>query len=483
MWWQAHRPAIPLPEDINANTAGNALAILLPLSIGATACSWRSLRIRRAERSAVVPASALALTLALTSAVSFAALLLTASRGAWIGLTAGAVAALAAGVIGRRLASRSLAFGATLAVFALLAGGMIAVLASPAIAARLGSVGGGAGGSAIGRGILWRDMLAQVGDYPFTGSGLAATMMVDATYFRLLHVGFIPHAHNLFLQIAIEQGLIGLAAFVGILAAALYGLFRVAGAGRAQGGLIRLFALAGIASLVALCVHSLVDTGVYTAKIAPVIFVPLAFALAVAEAEVKVEVEGETRTKSGSALALALTLTLALVFALLRPVRAQFQAQLGAVSQTRAELSVYRWPEWPIQDALRRPLAGAANAADPVDLGPAIARYRAALALDPANVTANRRLGQIELSRGDYEAARRHLAAAYGAAPDQQVTRQLLGESYALAGDAAGAAALWRTVALGQGQLSAREWWYGAIGETANQQRITQAIEQLGAKP
>ena len=36
VWWQAHRPAIPLPEDINANTAGNALAILLPLSVGAT---------------------------------------------------------------------------------------------------------------------------------------------------------------------------------------------------------------------------------------------------------------------------------------------------------------------------------------------------------------------------------------------------------------------------------------------------------------
>ena len=238
--------------------------------------------------------------------MSFAALLLTASRGAWIGLAAGAAAALAAGLLGRRLASRSLALGATLAVFALLAGGMFAVFASPAVAARLGSVGGGAGGSAIGRGILWRDMLAQIGDYPFTGSGLAATMMVDATYFRLLHVGFIPHAHNLFLQIAVEQGLIGLAAFIGILAAALYGLFRAAGAGRAQGGLIRLFALAGIASLVALCVHSLVDTGVYAAKIAPVLFVPLAFALAVAEAEAKVEVEveaeGET-SRISSALA------------------------------------------------------------------------------------------------------------------------------------------------------------------------------------
>ena len=150
-----------------------------------------------------------------------------------------------------------------------------------------------------------------------------------------------------------------------------------------------------------------------------------------------------------------MTLALALVLALLPPVRAQFQAQLGAVSQTRAELSVYRWPEWPIQDALRRPLPGAAQPPRSLSiLAPPSHAIEAALALDPANVTANRRLGQIELSRGQYEAARRHLEAAYGAAPGQRATRQLLGESYALAGDAAGAAALWRTVDLAQGQLS-----------------------------
>ena len=290
-WWQAHRPAIPLPEDINANTAGNALAVLLPLSAGATIYSWCSLRSqrklarsgtgqstrsRRADRSFPLLGSALTLALAFACV----ALILTASRGAWIGLAAGAAAALVAGLLGRRLASRSAALGATLVIFVLLAAGMFAVFSSPAIAARLGSVGG----SAIGRGILWRDMLAQIGDYPFTGSGLAATMMVDATYFRLLHVGYISHAHNLFLQLAIEQGLIGLAAFVGILAAAFYALFRAAGAVRVEGGAIRLFALAGITSLVAQCVHGLVDTGVYAAKIAPLLFVPLAFALAVAEA-------------------------------------------------------------------------------------------------------------------------------------------------------------------------------------------------------
>jgi predicted Zn-dependent protease len=157
----------------------------------------------------------------------------------------------------------------------------------------------------------------------------------------------------------------------------------------------------------------------------------------------------------------------------LRPAaRAVFQTNLGALAQTRAELSVYRWPEWPIQDAVRR--------TPEVDLGPALTRYRAALALDPTNVTANRRLGQIELSRGEYEAAQRHLEAAYAAAPEQRATRQMLGEIYAIAGRRAEAAFLWQGLDLGQDQLPIRAWWYRSIGEDEKAERIEEAAERLG---
>ena len=145
--------------------------------------------------------------------------------------------------------------------------------------------------------------------------------------------------------------------------------------------------------------------------------------------------------------------------------------------QTRAELRVYEWPKWPIQDALRRQAPG--SRARRWILAPAIARYRAALALDADNVTANRRLGQIDSIAGRYDAARATWRPPTARRPYQRATRQLLGESYALAGDAGRAVALWRTMDLTQGQLALREWWYGAIGETANQQRITQAIERL----
>ena len=326
----------------------------------------------------------------------------------------------------------------------------------------------------MSRAALWRDMPALITDYPFTGSGLGSTMMVYSTYVVLLHVGYITHAHNLFLQMAIEQGVPGLLAFVG--------LFLVIGwrlAARVDGR-SQIFRLAAIASLVALVVHGTVDAGVYASRAVPILFLPFGFALAETVSQrsdrgPRPAVPPARHALRTAGLTPALVLTFAVVFALvmvlgLLPVsRAAFQANLGAAAQTRAELSLYQWPAWPIQDALRR--------SPVVDLVPAIAHYQAALALDPRNVAANRRLGQIELSRGQYDAARQHFETAFAAAPGQRATRQLLGESYAISGEVERAASLWQTVDIDQGQLTIRQWWYEHIGEAARAQSITEAAK------
>ncbi len=586
LWVQAHRPALPLPEDINGNVAGGALALLLPLgsiALGirmsglapdhstapgcdvrpegtpglapdhnaAPSCGVRAggtpglapdrdtaagRGVRPEETPRLAPdhsaaprcdvrpegtpglapdrdtapscgvlcfVSTLMLRAILAVALAFGAvaLILTGSRGAWAGTVAGGLVAWALAAVARRWPSRfktvTLSTAALLFLAAL--GLTAAVIAWPGADRLLGGVTG-AGNSVLSRAQLWRDGLALIGDYPFTGSGAGSTMMVYSTYAMLLHVGYISHAHNLFLQIALEQGLPGLAAFLGLVAACW-----VAIADRREGDADgpRLAAAAG---LTALMVHGVADAGIYTSYLAPVLFLPIGLALGTArpatsarvsraearrptggDAEARLEThQGATSTligrrglprsraearrpTGGDATAKVFTrpgtagiwaiavLAGLLLLALLPPVRAAFQANLAALYQTRVELSAYRWPEYPIQDALRRQVP---DAPPPVDLSPAIARYRVALALDPYNVTANRRLGQIELSLGEYATARQHLEAAYAAAPWQRPVRQLLAEAYTLTGDPARAAPLWQSVDTTQGQVGLRRWWY-----------------------
>jgi tetratricopeptide (TPR) repeat protein len=202
-------------------------------------------------------------------------------------------------------------------------------------------------------------------------------------------------------------------------------------------------------SLLAILLHGLVDDPLYTSRAAVFLLIPLAFIPPAAPAQ-----GHRPSRRSLVAVAVFLTLLLAVGFALRRPLLSVAYANLGAVRQTRAELSRYSWPEWPIQDELRRN----------VDLTPAISAYQRALALHPLNSTANRRLGQIELSLGQYGPALTHLQAAYGVEASVNTTRQLLGEAYLANGDLLRGAALWSGVANDVGQLQGRIWWYEHIG-------------------
>jgi putative inorganic carbon (HCO3(-)) transporter len=458
LWLQGHRPAAPIaaPEDIHSNVAGGALVLLLPLAGGAMAWAWK-----RWPWPAVVVGCA-------ATGLALVGLLLTTSRGAWLGLALGAL--LAAYPAVRCTALETGRSGAVkyglLAFLVLLAATIPCVTLSGRTAAAPFLEA-----STTSRTELWRWGLDLITDYPFTGSGLGSTMLVHATYVRILHVGFISHMHNLLIQIAVEQGIPGLIAFTALVVLAVVSLARAYRAG----AVTPLFAGA-TAALAAMLIHGAVDAGVYASLAVPVSFLPIGFALGLAPAR-----QGADRPLTRPVAASVIT-ALSLAVLLLPSTRSAFLANMGAVAQTRAELSHYHWPEVPVQDALRRSLD--------VDLEPAIARYRAALALEPANATANRRLGQIELSRGEREVAREHLERAYRAAPEQTASRFLLGESLAIEGQIEEAAALWEGVEaspwwptnpIDRQVIMERRWWYGdALQQRQRAEYLAQAADLAG---
>jgi tetratricopeptide (TPR) repeat protein len=457
-WFAGQQPQ-PGLDPLHPNVAGGLIAALIPLQVAA------ALEMRRFGFPVGVTVGGWTLVV-----LSFLGLLMTASRGAWIALAAAGAVWLLWLLWGHRWSRRTWLVLAGLLALSLAAGAALVWTWGPLI-------------SPGGRVELLRNSVDLALDTPFTGIGLGKGIiqMAYSSYVLLVHVGHTIHSHILVLNIWLEQGLLGLAAFTWLLVAAARARYASP-----------VWRAAGLASLGVILVHGLADDAFYGSRGVVLLFVPLAVLaredLAAGPLPAMASPSGLPGWGSRRKLAglprrgtagLLGAATVILALALMPPVRAAFQANLGALAQTRAELSVYRWPEWPVQDALRRspdPNGGLPT----VELEPAIARYRAALALDPANVTANRRLGQIELSRGEIDAAQRHLEAAYAAAPDQRATRQMLGEVYALAGRPAEAASLWQTLDLDAGQLPIRIGWYGILGETENAERIEEAAAGLG---
>jgi tetratricopeptide (TPR) repeat protein len=215
-------------------------------------------------------------------------------------------------------------------------------------------------------------------------------------------------------------------------------------------------------SLLVILLHGLADDPLYKSHAVLLFFVPLAFAGPPARQHWLA-----SRWRAvGLPVVLLLLLGLALVWR--EPILSLVYSNLGAVHQSQAELGVYSWPEWPIQDAVRRE----------VDLGQPVAEFERALALDPRNAAANRRLGMIELSMGEYEDALAHLEAAYAIEPGSVTTRQLYGEALIVNGQVGEGQALWETVSNEERQLDIRGWWYGHIGETERAEWIEQAARE-----
>ncbi len=204
-----------------------------------------------------------------TALLLFGSLVLTQSRGALLGFSA-AIIVIAFSLGGSKM--RRLILGSTL-VAALLSG-----LFPHYFSTLLSQI---TSDSAISTGAvrleIWSRAYYMVQDFPFTGIGMGNFQQLHELMYPLfLTSEIIPHAHNLFLQIATDLGLIGLiswlAIVIGVTASLLLVIKQEAVQLAAAHGLLRyLLAIALLGSQVALLTHGLVDavtwSGVRTAPL------------------------------------------------------------------------------------------------------------------------------------------------------------------------------------------------------------------------
>jgi O-antigen ligase len=435
--WSGHR--------MNPNVAASVLAMMLPFGGWVAVQAWSQLRRAGPPRHR-------GHWLRLVVAIAFLALILfglvlTVSRAAWLAVTVALLVVVlwaVASWIGRATGISSL-----VTLSGLLGVGLAVLLATSliwprTIAAALSAFAGNQ--SASGRLELLQRTVSLLGDYPLVGAGLGGFQMLYSTYALLVHVGYAWHSHNLFFDVALEQGVPGLLALASmwLLFACIVWQALSQQAGRCALG--SLVVAAG--SLLIVGLHGLVDDPLYSGRGVLLFFIPLAFGASL-------PVERPRRQRPPLAVLVAMLGLLFLALVGRNTLLSLAYSNIGAVRQSQAELSVYRWPEWPIQDDVRRR----------VNLREAVAPFDRALAFDPRNGTAHRRLGMIYLAQGRYGAALEHLEAAYAVEPGSMTTRQLYGEALIVNGRVEQGRALWQGVSNAQGQLDIRAWWYGHIGE------------------
>lgn len=440
---------------ITPNVAGGMLAMLIPLAVPLVfirAGAWTGWRML--ARGTVVRVLA-----CLGLLIMFLALVLTASRGAWIGAGGALIGWFVWSWLGRLAGTGPNAWTRRIIGFALLALAAIVAALLAGYSILLLDLPGAQ--SLANRLKLIEQGMALSRDYPYTGVGLGLFTLPFSLYTLWIHVGYIVYSHNVFVDLLAEQGGMALVALLmlwGYSVAQFVRWRQVASRG------LGLVMEASIAALGSLIIHGLVDNVLYGSRGVLLFFVPTGILLA-ATARTRREFAARVAEEKGEAslaeirvpraatawhwlAAFGLGLGLLLALTEGHPVAAWYANQ-GAIAQTRAELNLYdpeRFAELEMDEVRRR-----------ADLGTAEASLLKALET-PEHATAPRRLASIRLARGDYSDAYRIMHSSWAAGNRDDATRLLYGDALVANGQPAAAAEIIRGVPFALERLEGQAW-------------------------
>ncbi len=238
-------------DTVQHNVMAGSLVILLPISMGILLFAWNELRL--AHR----------LLLAVATSIVFLILGLTQSRGA----------ILALGVILLLLIALRWRWGWATIPLALAA--VAATVAYLGIDRVLTLVASGVSLEGLqGRLEVWSRALYIIQDFPLTGIGMGmfGTVADNLYPFFLNAPGSVPHAHNLFLQVAVDLGIPGLIVWLSILVMVIVMCLQLFSYGRRRSDHWTMGLAAGLlASQAGLIVHGLLDSATWGAvRAAPI---------------------------------------------------------------------------------------------------------------------------------------------------------------------------------------------------------------------
>jgi len=337
------------------------------------------------------------------------ALLITTSRGAWLSL------AIVIGVWLLITIEPSWRYRLLATFFSLLViGGLLLIWFQSAWVTNLFS-------TSESRIIVYRNSLNLLRDYPFTGIGVGNTFAFTyANYQLLIPHAFLYHTHNLYLSIAVGQGIFGLVAFLWL----LFNLYRLIMRVERHHSTKAFRAI--WLGLTAILIHGMADAPQFSGDHWSMVMLFALMGLVVkGGAELSTKEHQETSRKiclrvarwfcTNSFLKLGLIILVGLWFA---PQWLSLgYTNLGSIYHIQAELT----PD--IEPSQQKQLKQQA-----------INYFERALWLNSLNGVANRRQGMILFSDQLYDEAIIYLEQAYQTEANNQATLKLLGLAYTWTG-------------------------------------------------
>ena len=296
-------------------------------------------------------------------------------------------------------------------------------------------------------------------DFPFTGGGLGAFPGLYSNYMLGIPFLNVPNSHNLFLDVAIEQGLLGgLSFLIVFLISIWHAARRITEAYSSQ---TRLRAWLTLVALIIAFVHGMVDDYLYNGS-------GSLFALALAGVSIANQPETTPSLRSKNYFIPGSVALVLAIFLMLntRGLRASWYANLGAVQMAKVELKGFPTGQWTEPSIVSQ-------------LDQADATFRSALELDQGNRTANHRRGLIAMLRGDFTSAGTFLENAHAQAPNHRGIIKYLGYCYIWLGDDEKAFLLLDQIPEAKDELGVYIWWLDDRGRSDLSEKASQFLSSL----
>ncbi len=457
--WEAVRPPI-ITWRTAPNKVGGVLATLFPYTI---AVVWANL-----PSSKCVPGGwgrgILALLAGLLIAVG---LLMSSSRGAWLSLTFASLLWLLALVYWRIQARLRPLARWLLRISGMLLGAVVAVLIFSRIQTfvhwfdRLPGLASGQSRAEIAT-----NSLRLVVDFPFSGGGLNSFSGLYSQYIQSIPYYLFGYSHNFYLDVAIEQGVIGLVSLVLIFGISLFvgfrNLYREDPAPRS----LSLMRNATLVALMTMLLHGFVDDAFYGEMGTPLVFLFPGLSIYLANENPGFLGGNHSHRRYGEFVLAVIALMAFGLMWVFPKVGSYWNTNLAAVQMAKLQLKDFPSGRWQL-------------GAEGEEWNSIEKTFLRAIEQNSQNRPAVYRLGLIAMMRMDFTKAADFLTLAYQLDPGHRGTIKNLGYCYIWLGQPEQALSFLKKIPEARQELEAYTGWWGLQGRPDLAKKAAQMLKLL----